>query len=181
VVTLAIPRDGTTREGWNVADACRRLEAGGAAVVGLNCARGPATTMPLLREIRAAVSCHVAALPVPYRTTAAEPVFQSLTDPSLPDNRAFPTALDPFLCNRYEIAEFGKEALALNVRYLGVCCGAGPHHIRSLAEALGRRPAASRFSPDMSKHILFGSDKRLWQKNLEYGRKTYGAADSASR
>ncbi|HWM76396.1 MAG TPA: homocysteine S-methyltransferase family protein, partial [Methylomirabilota bacterium] len=81
VVTLAIPRDGTTREGWNVADACRRLEEGGAAVVGLNCARGPATTMPLLREIRAAVKCHVAALPVPYRTTAAEPVFQSLTDP----------------------------------------------------------------------------------------------------
>jgi len=180
VVTLAIPRDGTTREGWNVADACRRLEEGGAAVVGLNCARGPATTMPLLREIRAAVKCHVAALPVPYRTTAAEPVFQSLTDPSLPDNRAFPTALDPFLCNRYEIAEFGKHALALDVRYLGVCCGAGPHHIRSLAEALGRRPPASRYSPDMSKHILFGTDRRLWRKNLEYGRQTYGAAGSAS-
>ena len=75
----------------------------------------------------------------------------------MPDNRPFPTALDPFVCNRYEIADFGKEALALGVRYLGVCCGAGPHHIRSLAEALGRRPPASRFSPDMSKHILFGS------------------------
>ena len=176
VVTLAIPRDGVTREGWPVADACRKLEAAGAAVVGLNCARGPATMLPLLREIRAAVSCHVAALPVPYRTTSAEPVFQSLTDPSRPENRAFPTALDPFLCSRYEIAEFGKEALDLDVRYLGVCCGAGPHHIRSLAEALGRRPPASRFSPDMSKHILFGSDKRLWQRNLEYGRRTYGAA-----
>jgi betaine-homocysteine S-methyltransferase len=181
VVTMAVPRDGTTREGWSAAEACRRLEAGGAAVVGLNCARGPATMMPMLREIRAAVRCHVAALPVPYRTTEAEPVFQSLSDPSLPDGRAFPTALDPFLCSRYEIAAFGKEALALDVRYLGVCCGAGPHHIRSLAEALGRRPQASRFSPDMSKHILFGSDKRLWQRNLEYGRRTYGATGSASR
>ena len=181
VVTLAVPRDGVTREGWSVADACRKLEAAGAAVVGLNCARGPATMLPLLREIRAAVTCHVAALPVPYRTTSVEPVFQSLTDPSRPENRAFPTALDPFLCSRYEIAAFGKEALALGVRYLGVCCGAGPHHIRSLAEALGRRPPASRFSPDMSKHILFGSDKRLWQRNLEYGRQTYGAAGPASR
>jgi betaine-homocysteine S-methyltransferase len=181
VVTMAVPRDGTTREGWSPADVCRRLEAGGAAVVGLNCARGPATMLPMLREIRAAVSCHVAALPVPYRTTTAEPVFQSLSDPSLPDSRAFPTALDPFLLSRYEIAAFGKEALALDVRYLGVCCGAGPHHIRSLAEALGRRPPASRFSPDMSKHILFGSDKRLWQRNLEYGRRTYGATGSASR
>ena len=181
VVTLAVPRDGVTREGWSVADACRKLEAAGAAVVGLNCARGPATMLPLLREIRAAVTCHVAALPVPYRTTSVEPVFQSLTDPSRPENRAFPTALDPFLCSRYEIAAFGKEALALGASYLGVCCGAGPHHIRSLAEALGRRPPASRFSPDMSKHILFGSDKRLWQRNLEYGRQTYGAAGPASR
>ena len=180
VVTMAIPRDGSTREGWSPAEVCRRLEAAGAAVVGLNCARGPATMMPMLREIRAAVRCHVAALPVPYRTTAEEPVFQSLSDPSLPDGRAFPTALDPFLCSRYEIAAFGKEALALDVRYLGVCCGAGPHHIRSLAEALGRTPPASRFSPDMSKHILFGSDKRLWQGNLEYGQRTYGAG-SASR
>ena len=181
VVTLAIPRDGVTREGWSVADACRKLEAAGAAVVGLNCARGPATMLPLLREVRTAVTCHVAALPVPYRTTSAEPVFQSLTDPSRPEHRAFPTALDPFLCSRYEIAAFGKEALALDVRYLGVCCGAGPHHIRSLAEALDRRPPASRFSPDMSKHILFGTDKRLWQRNLEYGRRTYGAARPASR
>src|SRR5262249_56626749 len=99
VVTMAIPRDGATREGWSAADVCRRLEAGGAAVVGLNCARGPATMMPMLREIRAAVRCHVAALPVPYRTTPAEPVFPSLSDPSLPDRPAFPPPLHPLLCN----------------------------------------------------------------------------------
>jgi betaine-homocysteine S-methyltransferase len=172
VITLAIPREGRMREGWSVADAARRLEAAGADVVGLNCSRGPATMMPLLQEIRAAVRCHVAALPVPYRTTPAEPTFQALNDPHckvLPENRPFPAALDPFTCNRYEIAQFGKEAYDLGVRYLGVCCGAGPHHIRSLAEALGRRPPASRYSPDMSKHILFGTDKRLRQDNLAYG------------
>jgi betaine-homocysteine S-methyltransferase len=126
----------------------------------------------------------VAALPVPYRTTPAEPTFLALTDPGcsvIPDGRAFPVALDPFLCNRYEIAEFGKTAYALGVRYLGVCCGAGPHHIRSLAEALGRRPAASRFSPDMSKHIVFGTDKRLQRENLEFGRRAYGVASPRTR
>ena len=110
---------------------------------------------------------------MPYRTTSAEPTFQSLSDPAcayLPDDRPFPTALDPFLCNRYEIGEFGKAALALGVHYLGVCCGAGPHHVRGLAEGIGRRPPASRYSPDMSKHILFGSDKRLRQDNLAYGQ-----------
>jgi betaine-homocysteine S-methyltransferase len=173
VITLAIPREGTTREGWSVGETSRRLEAAGADVVGLNCARGPATMLPLLREVRAAVRCHVAALPVPYRTTPAEPTFQALSDPRcavIPDDRPFPTALDPFVCNRYEIAEFGKAAFALGARYLGVCCGAGPHHVRGLAEALGRRPPASRYSPDMSKHILFGSDRRLRQDNLAYGR-----------
>jgi betaine-homocysteine S-methyltransferase len=178
VITFSIPREGRSREGWTPADTCRRLADAGADVVGLNCGRGPATMLPLLAEIRAAVSCHVAALPVPYRTTPAEPTFQSLTDPAcavIPDNRPFPAALDPFVCNRYEIAEFGKEAYALGVRYLGVCCGAGPHHVRSLAEALGRRPPASRYSPDMSKHILFGTDKRLRQDNLEFGRRLYPA------
>jgi betaine-homocysteine S-methyltransferase len=172
VITLAVPREGRMREGGSVAEAAQRLEAAGAEVVGLNCSRGPDTMMPLLREIRAAVHCHVAALPVPYRTTPAEPTFQSLTDPNckvIPDNRPFPAALDPFVCNRYEIAEFGKDAYALGVHYLGVCCGAGPHHVRGLAEGLGRRPPASRYSPDMSKHILFGTDKRLRQDNLAYG------------
>jgi betaine-homocysteine S-methyltransferase len=184
VITLAVSRDGRSREGWTIPDVCRRLEDAGADVVGLNCSRGPATMLPLLKEIRAAVQCHVAALPVPYRTTPAEPTFQSLTDPncpSIPDNRPFPTALDPFVCNRYEIADFGKEAFALGVHYLGVCCGAGPHHIRSLAEALGRRPPASRYTVDMSKHILFGTDKRLNQKNLEYGRKIYGQVHATAR
>jgi betaine-homocysteine S-methyltransferase len=183
VMTLSVNREGRTREGWSIPEACRRLEDAGADVVGLNCARGPATMLPLLKEIRAAVKGPMAALPVPYRTTPAEPTFQSLTDPgcgSIPENRPFPTALDPFVCNRYEIAEFGKEALALGVRYLGVCCGAGPHHIRSLAEALGRRPPASRYSADMSKHIVFGSDKRLDQRHLEYGRKIHGVGRPGS-
>jgi methionine synthase I (cobalamin-dependent) len=181
VITLSVPREGRMRDGWTVSETCKRLQDGGADVVGLNCARGPATTLPLLREVRAAVRCHVAALPVPYRTTPAEPTFQSLTDPhGSPDGRPFPTALDPFLCSRYEIAAFGKEAYALGARYLGVCCGAGPHHIRSLAEALGRRPPASRYSPDMSKHILFGTDKRLRQDYLEYARRNYRSPSPAS-
>ena len=54
------------------------------------------------------------------------------------------------------------------MRYLGVCCGAGPHHIRSLAEAVGRTPEASRYSPDMSKHAYLGTDASLQQENLDY-------------
>ena len=127
--------------------------------------------LPLLKQIRESVACHVAALPVPFRTTEAEPSFQSLTDPGcdcLPDGRPFPTALEPLSCNRYEIAEFGREAYDLGIRYLGVCCGAAPHLIRSLAEAIGRETPASRYSPDMSRHAFLGTDAQLRAHNRQY-------------
>jgi betaine-homocysteine S-methyltransferase len=168
VITLAAHQHALTREGWTLGDACRRLEDGGADVVGLNCMRGPATMLPLLQEIKEAVSCHVAALPVPYRTHEHEPTFQSLRDPALPGEMPFPTALDPFTCNRYEIAEFGRAANEAGARYLGLCCGGAPHLVRSLAEALGRTPPASRYSADMSKHAYFGTDKSLKTDNLAF-------------
>jgi betaine-homocysteine S-methyltransferase len=168
VITLAMHREPHSRDGFTPAEAARRLEAAGADVVGLNCHRGPATMLPMIREIRAAVSCHVAALPVPYRTTAAEPSFMSLTDPCCGNERAFPVGLDPFVCTRAEIGRFGREAYDLGVHYLGVCCGAGPHHVRALAESLGRHPPASRFSADMSRHAFFGTDKRIRKIQTDY-------------
>jgi betaine-homocysteine S-methyltransferase len=173
VITLAIHQLPETREGWTPEDACKRIEDAGADVVGLNCIRGPQTMLPMLEAVRAKVSGHVAALPVPYRTTEEQPSFQSLRDPhydAFPDGRPFPTALDPFTCNRFEIADFGRAAYELGVRYLGVCCGAAPHHIRSLAEALGRTPPASRYSADMSKHAYLGTDATLKRENLSYAK-----------
>jgi betaine-homocysteine S-methyltransferase len=171
VVTLTPHSDPDTRDGLGVADACRALEAAGADVVGLNCARGPETMMPLLEEVRAAVSVHVAALPVPYRTHVTEPSMQSLRDPRAPGDRAFPSGLDPFTCTRHEIAQFTADALALGVDYLGVCCGAAPHHIRAMAEAIGRTPPASRYSADMSKHAYLGTDPTLKTEYQDYAQR----------
>src|SRR2546429_8023679 len=117
VVTFAMHREELTRDGLAPAEACRRLEGAGADVVGLNCHRGPATMMPLIRQIRAAVKCHVAALPVPYRTTPSQPSFMSLTAPCCGNVRAFPVGLDPFVCTRPEISAFGRGALALGRHY----------------------------------------------------------------
>jgi betaine-homocysteine S-methyltransferase len=174
VVTLTAHKDPNMREGVSPAEACKRVEAAGADVVGLNCSRGPRTMLPLLQEVRNAVSVSVAALPVPYRTTEEQPSFQSLEDPlgtDLPGGRPFPTALDPFVCNRYEIADFARAAHGLGVRYLGVCCGAAPHHIRSMAEALGRTPPASRYTADMSKHAYLGTDPTLRAENRDYAQR----------
>ena len=171
VVTFALHQEGVLRDGVVIEEACQRLEQAGAEVVGLNCTRGPQTMLPYVRRIRQAVACHVAAVPVPFRTSVAQPTFQSLQDPGcdvIPEDRPFPTALDPFTCNRYEMAAFAQQAYAHNIRYLGGCCGSGPHHIRAMAEALGRHPAASQYSPDMPQHYAFGNHPRLTSLNREY-------------
>src|SRR5215210_8556404 len=54
IVTFASTSD-RTMDGYELDAACRRLEDRGADVVGLNCSRGPATMLPLLEAIRAAV------------------------------------------------------------------------------------------------------------------------------
>jgi hypothetical protein len=113
----------------------------------------------------------VAGLPVPYRTTPDQPSFQSLKDPAcpgLPGDRAFPTALDPFTCNRYEMADYASAARAMGIRYIGICCGGAPHHVRAMGEALGRHPEASRYSPDMSKHYALGTHASLKAHNRAY-------------
>jgi betaine-homocysteine S-methyltransferase len=165
VLTLAPMAFQEMADGVGIVETAQRLEQGGASVVGLNCFRGPETLLPWLQKIREAVSCHVGALPIPYRTTAEEPTFFNLSDdraqvPS-PHGRTFPTALDPLYTNRYEIREFAKEALELGVNYLGVCCGAAPIHIREVAEAAGRRTEASRYSERMQNHFMYGSNERL--------------------
>ncbi len=162
VVTLAVPAGGELLDGRSPEDACTILEEEGASVVGLNCFRGPATMMPLLRRIREAVAGPVAALPVPYRTTEEHPTFFALPDPVsddvVPGGRTFPLALEPFQCNRFESAAFAEAAVQEGIRYVGLCCGCAPHHVREMAEALGRTPPASEYSPDMSKHFVFGTD-----------------------
>ena len=167
VLTFAIHQAEQTRDGVTPEDACRLAAEAGADVVGLNCSRGPRTMLPILERIRPVVEGYLAALPVPYRTTPEQPTFQSLRDPEMKE-MPFPTALDPFVCTRYEVADFGLRAQELGINYLGLCCGAGPHHVRSLAEALGRRPPASRYSADMSKHAFFGTDESLKKENLAF-------------
>jgi len=176
VVTIAPMGENIMRDGWNIVDTCKELEQRGAMVVGMNCFRGPMTMMPYLAAIRDAVACHVAGLPVPYRTTPAQPTFFNLPDRNgaaglSPHGRSFPTALDPLYCTRYEIRRFAADAYQAGIRYLGVCCGAAPIHIREVAEAMGRTPPASRYSENMHKHFMYGDDERLPQHITAYGAK----------
>ncbi len=155
MVTFASVDLELTYDGVPYVEACRRVADAGAAIVGLNCSRGPATITGLLHEIRAAVDCAVAAQPVPFHTTAEVPAFESLRTPD--GARAFPIALEPFACSRFEMADFARWAQAEGIEYIGICCGGGPHHVRAMAEALGRTTPASRYSPAIELHPVLGT------------------------
>jgi betaine-homocysteine S-methyltransferase len=77
---------------------------------------------------------------------------------SEPAQRAFPLALEPFGCTRFEMAQFALQARDVGVDYVGICCGAGPHHVRAMAEALGREVPASKYSPSMNLHPMFRAE-----------------------
>lgn len=145
-----------TKDGYSWVEAFQILEKQGVDVVGLNCGRGPAAMLPLLREVRAAVSCPIAALPIAYRTTPEAPSFQALSNPD--GTSAYTLGLERFLCTRQEMADFAREAKAIGVEFIGICCGGEPYHFREMAEAIGRRTPASKYSPDMKRHYIFGSD-----------------------
>lgn len=135
MVTLAFegPR---TRDGKTPGEAARALEAAGADIVGTNCFMDPAHMLPVVEEMRKAVSCYVAAQPVGYKCTDEVPFF--------PGQKGFPDQLDPYQLTRYELGDFAKRARDLGVNYIGGCCGTEGAHIRQMARALGKKPIEER-------------------------------------
>ncbi len=155
LVTFASVQPETTYDGYEYVEACRILADHGASVVGFNCSRGPATMLPMLERLRAAVDVPIAAQPVPYRTDAATPAFESLE--SAAGARLFPIQLESHAHTRFEMAGFARDAADLGVDYVGICCGGAPHHVRAMAEALGRETPASRYSPAIELHPVLGA------------------------
>ncbi|XP_069101733.1 betaine--homocysteine S-methyltransferase 1-like [Argopecten irradians] len=165
VITMGSSVSGLSNEGLSHVEACRRLEEAGADVVGLNCTRGPGTMIPLLREVRQQCKVPIAALPVLYRTTPAQPTMQSLVVAET-GKYAFPVDLPAFACSRTEVREFARECKKIGIQYIGLCCGNNPHYMREVAEECGRKPPASKYSPNMSEHYIYGSNTTKYHNKM---------------
>jgi betaine-homocysteine S-methyltransferase len=112
------------------------LEGAGADVVGANCWQDPTFMLPAIEQMRASVTCRVAAQPVAYRCTPDVPFFTG--------QPGFPDRLDPSRITRFEMGEFAGSAPDLGVNYIGCCCGCEGSHIRQMARAIGKAPAEER-------------------------------------
>jgi betaine-homocysteine S-methyltransferase len=126
-------------------DECgRRLAQAGAQIVGANCSFDPRISLEVALAMGSAADAYVACQPVGYATPESVP-FTGLQE--------FPLALDARQLTRFDLARFASDAEEAGVRYIGGCCGVVAHHVRAMAEALGRRPPGSEKSPDLSRHI----------------------------
>lgn len=174
IVNVAVFSTGELRDGVSPGEAAKRLADEGADVVGTNCFQGPNTIRPILEEIVKAVGEHkVCAMPGTFRTTVEHTTFFNLPDSgntaSLPQERTFPDALEALNSNRYETAEFAEFAYSLGAKVVGLCCGASVIHHRELSERLGKPTFLSRYSPDVSKHFMFGTDTSLPKIATDFG------------
>ena len=138
VITMSFESpDARSYEGDSAADCARHLRDAGADVVGINCLRDPERTLPLAREMLAAVpGTPVATQPVAYRVTDERPDFTAAPE--------FPLGLEAVTLTRSEMADYAREAERVGVRYIGSCCGSVANHVRAMAEALGKRTTEQR-------------------------------------
>lgn len=153
VVTLAPYERSLTKDGLMYYDALERLHQEGAAVVGLNCARGPETMIDAIIDVRRSYKGPLAALPIPFRTTKTDFTWLTLHD-SKTGKLAFPDDLETVSCSNEEMKNFAKAAKFLGVSYFGMCCGNSPRFTRSLAEALNHPCPASKFKSSIAGSVF---------------------------
>lgn len=162
MITLGFKSQEQTLDGVSLEDAFRELEDSGADIVGINCFRDPKRMLPLATRMRQSVSCFVATQPVAYRCSADRPYFQIQ---KFRGHLAFPLELDPFVLTRFEMADYAVRAREVGINYIGGCCGTAPHHLRAMAEALGRAVPNSKYSPRLDLHTIIGDEDHRREKN----------------
>lgn len=164
MITLGFKRDDKTLEGIELEKSFKTLEDKGADIVGINCFRDPERVLPLAKRVREAVNCFIATQPVAYRCSHERPYFQIQ---EFNGRIAFPLDLDPFVLTRGEMARYALEAQDIGINYIGACCGAAPHHIRAMAEALDRTVPASKYSPRLEMHTIIGDPAYVKERDSQ--------------
>jgi betaine-homocysteine S-methyltransferase len=164
MITLGFKRDDKTLEGIQLERSFKILEDRGADIVGINCFRDPERVLPLAKRVRDAVDCFIATQPVAYRCSQERPYFQIQ---EFNGRIAFPLDLDPFVLTRGEMATYALEAQKIGINYIGACCGAAPHHIRAMAEVLGRTVPASEYSPRLEMHAIIGDPAYVKERDSQ--------------
>ena len=118
VVTVSMEGTGNaeTFDGFSPTECARQLADAGADVVGLNCICPPAAMLDFATRMRRTVDIPVCCQPSAWHSWWDRPAATNA-----------------------QFARFAMDAMEADIRYLGSCCGAGPEHVRAMAEAMGKQ------------------------------------------
>lgn len=148
MVTMTFESDGKTLYGTDATTAAVVLESLGACAIGANCSTGPDKMMPIISEIKEAVSIPVIAKPnagLPALNEHGETVYNM--------------GEEDFVAGMQELIEAGASIL-------GGCCGTSPSYIRALSDSCHGKEQMIR------KEQLQKTDHRLPRRFLTSERKT---------
>lgn len=148
MVTMTFESDGKTLYGTDATTAAVVLESLGACAIGANCSTGPDKMMPIISEIKEAVSIPVIAKPnagLPALNEHGETVYNM--------------GEEDFVAGMQELIEAGASIL-------GGCCGTSPSYIRALSDSCHGKEQMIR------KEQLQKTNHRLPRRFLTSERKT---------
>ena len=150
IAQITVQDDGETVTGARGGEVAVALAGLGVAAAGINCSLGPQSALAGLREMRSATG-----LPLTIQPNIGMPMYR--------DGRVlYPDASEAYA------AEFAAQAIALDARLVGGCCGTQPHHIAAIRRAVDEhRPARFHFArrePAAAPTAADPSDSRLAER-----------------
>ena len=125
VAQMTTEEDGNTLDGTPPERFAPELERRGAAVIGVNCAVGPAPMLETIERMEAVTKRRLSAQPNAGKPRDVE-------------------GRNIYLCSPEYMASYARRFILHNVRVVGGCCGTTPEHIKQIKTAVrGLTPAAT--------------------------------------
>jgi len=115
-------------DGYTPAECAKVMTDLGAIAVGANCEQDPKRMLSLLQQMRGATHVPLAAQPAAFHTTDSCHSFTRLPE--------FPEDLETIQVSRNEFLNFGRNAKAEGIGFLGGCCGCNAAYIKALAQGM---------------------------------------------
>lgn len=126
IAQVTVDEEGYLRDGQHIVSTFARLKKMGAAVVGVNCAKGPAGILRALEQV-----------PIDDGTILS--AYPNAGMPSYTDGRYI------YLSTPEYFADSALRFREQGVRLIGGCCGTTPEHVHAMAKALkGMTPVTTK-------------------------------------
>ena len=135
VAQMTTEEDGNTLDGTPPEKFAPELERRGAAIIGVNCAVGPAPMLDTIERMAAVTPLKLSAQPNAGKPRDVE-------------------GRNIYLCSPEYMASYARRFILHQVRVVGGCCGTTPEHIRQIKAAVkSTAPAAARASTGSLKPV----------------------------